>query len=198
MWVYWYPPISNLLQGHDIDPSNSSACSKQPGVRNRTSLHSMGQPSNTYWVDVETCWNMLKHVETCWNCESQPLSVPVCRTWRTWPRKKKTLCRLCRSNFPALPKIRETAFSQVHFHMGTCTSYDGDIDQAIGIFMNMSRDEPRGPILGTSSNPSTEEKQPGAGTWSELETPKEIQDISVTCPKPEIHRISYWAKGLFK
>jgi hypothetical protein len=23
--------------------------------------------------------------------------------------------------------------------MGTCTSYDGDIDQAIGIFMNMSR-----------------------------------------------------------
>ena len=41
------------------------------------------------------------------------------------PKKKNALCR---SNFPALPKIRETAFSQVHFHMGTYTSYDGDID----------------------------------------------------------------------
>ena len=196
MWVYWYPPISNLLQGHDIDPSNSSACSKQPGVRNRTSLHSMGQPSNTYWVDVETC--MLKHAETCWNMLKLWISASICTGLshlEDLAPKKKThsadsagqIFQRSRKSVKRLSAKFTSTWGPAPHMMGTLTKQSGSSwTWAEGSYSSWNFEQ------------SFHRGKAGAGTWSELETPKEIQDISVTCPKPEIHRISYWAKGLFK
>ena len=158
MWVYWYPPISNLLQGHDIDPSNSSACSKQPGVRNRTSLHSMGQPSNTYWVDVETC--MLKHAETCWNMLKLWISASICTGLSHLedlaPKKKKRTLQTLQVKFSSAPENPWNGFQPSSLP-------HGDLHLIWWGHWPSNRDlhehEPRGPILlGTSSNPSTEEK----------------------------------------
>ena len=173
MWVYWYPPISNLLQGHDIDLSNSSGL-----------FQTARSPKSHKFAF--NCWNILKHVETV------NLGLYLYRSVAPGgpgPEKKKRTLQVKFSSAPENPWNGFQPSSLPH----------GDLHLIWWGHWLSNRDlhehESRGPILllGTS-----EEKPPGAGTWSELETPKEIQDISVTCPKPEIHRISYWAKGLFK